>query len=134
MMSLLRPLQLCAITALAFTLLVACGGGAKLDDRVLQLSVTYSAEGPILATMQGDRGAATSGATVECRLTTEGKPLVGQATADQFGAFEMTLDHTEFPDRLPSADEYREFNETIECRPKGGSWETPLRQPVIRVS
>ena len=114
-------------------LIAACGGGEKLDARVLELSVTYSAEGPILAMMTGERGSATSGATVECRLTIEDRPLVGQATADQFGAFEMTLDHTKFPDRLPTADEYATYNETIECRSRGGSWESPLRQPVIRV-
>lgn len=115
-------------------LLVACGGGEKLDGRVLELSLTYSSEGPILAEMHGDRGAATSGATVECRLTTGDKPLVGQATANQFGAFEMTLDHTQFPDRLPTADEFTSYNETIECRPAGGSWEHPLKQPVLRVN
>ena len=121
------------LAILVLPILSACGGGEKLDARVLELSVTYSAEGPILAMMTGERGAATSGATVECRLTLDDKPLVGQATADQFGAFEMTLDHTEFPDRLPGADEYATYNETIECRPRGGSWESPLRQPVIRV-
>ena len=120
--------------ALLALFLVGCGGGEKLDGRVLELSVTYNAEGPILATMNGDRGAATGGATVECRLTNGDKPLVGQATANQFGAFEMTLDHTLFPDRLPSADEFGTYNETIECRPRGGSWESPLKQPVIRVN
>lgn len=114
-------------------LFVACGGGEKLDARVLELSITYSAEGPILAMMTGARGAATTGVTVECRLTTGDKPLVGQATADQFGAFEMTLDHTEFPERAPGAEQFATFNDTIECRPRGGSWESPLRQPVIRI-
>jgi len=114
--------------------LVACGGGKKLDGRVLELSITYSTEGPVLATMKGERGAATGGATIECRLTAGDKPLVGQATANQFGAFDMTLDHTKFPDGLPTADEYATYNETIECRPRGGSWVSPLRQPVIRVS
>ena len=126
-----KPLYLLALLALLF---VACGGGKKLDARVLELSVTYSAEGPVLATMTGERGAATSGATIECRLTSEGKPLVGQATANQFGAFDMTLDHTKFPDRLPTAADFAGYNETIECRPRGGSWESPLRQPVIRIS
>ena len=115
-------------------LLAACGGGEKLDARVLELSVTYSAGGPVAAEMSGDPGAATSGTTVECRLTGEDKPVVGEAVANEFGAFEMTLDHTEFPQRLPSADEYTTYNDTIECRPKGGSWENPLRQPVIRVN
>ncbi len=123
-----------SLLAVLSMVLVACGGGEKLDGRVLELSVTYSAEGPVLAMMHGDRGAATGGATVECRLTTGDKPLVGQATANEFGAFEMTLDHTEFPDRLPTADEFSTYNETIECRPSGGSWETPLKQPVLRVS
>ena len=108
-------------------------GGEKLDARVLELTITYSAEGPILATVTGDRGAATGGATIECRLATGEKPLLGQSTANQFGAFEMTLDHTELPDRIPSADEFPTFNETVECRPSGGDWESPLRQPVIRV-
>ena len=120
--------------ALLTVFLVACGGGERLDARVLELSVTYSAQGPVLAEMHGDRGAVTGGATVECRLTAGEKPVVGQATANQFGAFEMTLDHTQFPDRLPSADEFATYNETIECRPRGGSWENPLKQPVVRVS
>lgn len=125
--------QLCLLVLLSLVL-PACGGGEKLDGRVLELSLTYSADGPVLAEMRGDRGAATGGATVECRLTTGDKPLVGQATADQFGAFEMTLDHTKFPDRLPTADEFLDYNDNIECRPRGGSWESPLKQPVIRVS
>lgn len=129
----MRRSRLWMLVSLVPLLLASCGGGEKLDARVLELSVTYSVEGPILAMMTGARGAATSGATVECRLTADDKPLVGQATADQFGAFEMTLDHTEFPDRAPGADEYATFNDTIECRPRGGSWESPLRQPVIRI-
>lgn len=133
-MTVLRRLSLQRAALLLLLFVVACGGGERLDARVLELSVTYSATGPVLATMTGDRGAATSGTTVECRLTTRDRPLVGQATADQFGAFEMTLDHTKFPDRLPSADEYATYNETIECRPQGGSWERPLKQPVIRVN
>ncbi len=115
-------------------LLVACGGGEKLDDRVLQLSVTYTSEGAIKAEMVGDRGAATSGKNVECRLTTGDKPIVGQTTANEFGAFQMALDHTAFPERIPSGEAFKTFNETIECRPRGGSWVSPLRQPLIRVN
>src|SRR5690606_7029858 len=69
-------------------LLVACGGGGpQLDARVLQLSVSYTVEGPSSAELRGDTGAASAGAEVECRLTTDGKPLVGEATANEVGAF-----------------------------------------------
>ena len=115
-------------------LLAACGGGARLDDRVLQLSVVYSVEGPVHAEMIGSRGAASAGREIECRLTTGDKPIVGEAVADEVGAFRMELDHTLFPERVPSADEYREFNKSIECRPSGGSWVHPLRPPSLRVT
>jgi hypothetical protein len=116
------------------SLLAACGGGgAQLDARVLELSLVYSVQGPTMARMSGERGAATAGATVECRLATGDKPMLGETTANEFGAFEMTLDHGAFPRRVPTADEFRSFNETVECRPAGGSWVSPLKQPVLRV-
>lgn len=115
-------------------LLAACGGGGpRLDDRVLQLSITYTVDGPASAELTGSRGAATAGADVECRLTTDGEPLVGEATANQFGAFTMPLDHTRFPPRIPNAEEFKTFNEIIECRPDGGQWVSPLRPPLVRV-
>jgi hypothetical protein len=119
---------------LAILLPAACGGGgAQLDARVLELSLVYSAQGPTMAQMTGERGAATAGATVECRLASGEKPILGEATANEFGAFEMTLDHSAFPRRVPTADEFRSFNETVECRPAGGSWVNPLKQPVLQV-
>lgn len=120
--------------ALLALLLAACGGGARLDDRVLQLSMVYTVEGPVRAEMIGTRGAASAGREVECRLTTGDKPIVGKAVADDVGAFRMELDHTLFPERIPTADEYRTFNQTIECRPIGGSWVHPLRQPSLQVN
>jgi hypothetical protein len=121
--------------SLLIALIAACGeGGAQLDARVLQLSVDYSAQGPTMARMTGERGAATAGATIECRLATGGKPSLGETTANEFGAFEMTLDHAAFPQRVPVGDEFRAFNETVECRPRGGSWVSPLRQPVLRIA
>jgi hypothetical protein len=122
-----------ALLLALLSLLAACGGGAKLDDRVLQLALTYTAEGPVEARMIGERGAATADTMVECRLTTGDKPLVGQATANEIGAFDMELDHAEFPERIPSTAEFTTFNETIECRPEGGAWVNPLRQPLLRV-
>ncbi len=133
LMRILLPSHRAAMIPLLL-LLVACGGGAKLDDRVLQLSMTYTAEGPIEARMIGERGAATADVTVECRLTSGDRPSLGEATANEIGAFEMELDHTKFPERLPSAEEFRTFNETIECRPEGGEWVNPLRQPALRVN
>jgi hypothetical protein len=130
MMLVRRAALLLALPAL----LVACGGGAQLDDRVLQLSMTYTAGGPVEARMVGERGAATADTMVECRLTTGDKPLVGQTTANEIGAFVMELDHTKFPERIPSTAEFATFNETIECRPEGGAWVNPLRQPNLRVN
>lgn len=126
--------QLVLSLALLGLLLAGCGGGGpKLDARVLGLSVVYSANGPVSAEMTAGRGAATANADVECRLTTGDKPIIGTATANQFGAFTMPLDYTAFPQRVPTADEFRTFNDTVECRPQGGDWVTPLRPPQIRV-
>lgn len=123
------------VIAVCAVLLAACGGGGpQLDARVLQLSISYTVEGPASAELRGDTGAAAAGAEVECRLTTDGEPKVGEATANEVGAFTMELDHTRFPERIPNAEEFSTFNEIIECRPKGGSWDSPLRPPEIRVS
>lgn len=123
---------------LPFTMLLLAlagcgGGGAELDARVLQLSVGYSVDGPASATMSGGQGAASGGAEVECRMAEGNEQIIGEATADEVGAFEMELDPSAFPQRVPDADAFSRFNETVECRPEGGSWIHPLRQPQISI-
>ena len=130
----MRLIHSVVLLTIVGALLASCdGGGEKLDARVLELSLVYSAEGPVMARMVGDRGAATAGANVECRLANGDKTMLGEAVANEFGAFEMELDHTAFPERVPTAEEFRTFNETVECRPSGGAWVNPLKQPVLRV-
>lgn len=119
---------------LAGLLLNGCGGGGpEIDARVLQLSLTYSIDGPRAGTVNGDKGAATSGAEVECRLTGGDKPQIGTATAGETGAFEMDLDLASLPQQLPDGDTYNQLNESVECRSGDGSWKHPLRQPVLQI-
>lgn len=131
----MRVVRMLMLGMVTLMVIAACGGdgGPKLDDRVLQLSITYSINGPTRAEMIGGRGAAATNSTVECRMTTGDEPVIGQATADQFGAFTMPLDQTAFPAQPPTADEYKTFNETVECHVEDGPWVSPLKQPVIRI-
>lgn len=120
--------------ALIVLLIAGCGGGGpQVDNRVLQLSISYSAGGPVAAQMSGGRGAASAGSIVECRMSEGDGDVIGSATANQFGAFTMALEHTAFPERAPSAEEFQTFNEIIECRIEGGPWRHPLRQPQIQI-
>lgn len=115
-------------------LLAACGGGGpQIDNRVLQLSISYDSSGPTNAQITGGRGAAASGAAIECRVTTGDQPTVGRSTANEFGAFTMALDHEEFPERPPGVTDFEDFNDVIECRPEDGSWTNPLRPPQVRI-
>lgn len=115
-------------------LLAACGGGGpSLDNRVLQLNLTYSISGPVEAILSGGNGAAAAGAEVECRLTASGRPVVGVAVASDTGAFEMELDLELLPQQLPDNDTFQRLNDTVECRSGSGSWSNPLRQPVLRI-
>lgn len=115
-------------------IIAGCGGGGpQIDNRVLQLSISYSTGGPVAAQMSGGRGAASAGSSIECRIADGERDVIGRATANQFGAFTMELDHTAFPERAPSAEEFRTFNEVVECRIEGGSWRHPLRPPQIQI-
>lgn len=120
---------------LLLTLLLAgCGGGGpRIDARVLQLQLAYSIDGPTAALVTGGDGAASAGSDVECRLTGSGRPQVGASVANDTGAFEMQLDLNLLPQQLPDAETFEQLNESIECRSGSGSWEHPLRQPVLRV-
>src|SRR5690606_3376900 len=103
------------LISVLLTLVVACrNSGPKLDDRVLQLSITYSTDGPRSAQMTGGRGAASPQHTVECRIASGDKPIIGRATSDPFGAFTMELDYRDLPKRPPTVDDYDSFNEIIE--------------------
>ena len=114
--------------------LVACGGGGPtLDNRVLQLNLTYSFSGPTAAMLNGGDGAAAAGSDVECRLTAGGRPVIGLAVASETGAFEMELDLDLLPQQLPDSETFHRLNETVECRSGSGSWTNPLRQPVLRI-
>jgi hypothetical protein len=127
----LRVVLIAILTGLIFT---ACGGGGPtLDNRVLQLRMTYSITGPIEAVMAGDTGAATAGAEIECRLTASGRPVLGTAIASDTGSFEMQLDLELLPRQLPDGETFHSLNETVECRSGSGSWTNPLRQPVLRI-
>lgn len=123
------------LTVMLIALVIAgCGGGGpQIDNRVLQLSISYSTGGPVAAQMSGGRGAASSGSSIECRMSEGDDDVIGRATANQFGAFTMELDHTAFPERAPSAEEFGTFNEIVECRIEGGPWRNPLRQPQIQI-
>lgn len=114
--------------------LASCGGsGPSLDNRVLQLNLTYSISGPVEAIISGATGAAAAGAEVQCRLTASGRPVVGVAVASDTGSFDMELDLELLPQQLPDTDTFRRLNETVECRSGSGSWSNPLRQPVLRI-
>lgn len=115
-------------------LLVGCGGGGpSIDARVLQLQLTYSIDGPTSALVTGGDGAVSSGSDVECRLTGGGRPQVGTSVANDTGGFEMQLDLELLPQQLPDSETFERLNESVECRSGSGSWENPLRQPVLRV-
>ena len=129
-----RKLSVSLLITLAVSLLAACGGDdASLDARVMQLSLTYSMQGPSTASMSGGSGAASAGALVECRYAEGDQPLLGSATANDVGAFEMTLDPAPFPQKLPSTQEYSTLNELVECRTGGGGWVTALRQVKLAI-
>lgn len=126
-------LRVVLTTILIGLVLTACGdGGPSLDARVLQLHLTYSIEGPTEAIMQGTGGAAATGSTVECRLTAEGRPVLGTAVANETGSFDMPLDLDLLPQRIPNAETFRQLNDMVECRSGTGSWVNPLRQPLVR--
>lgn len=121
------------LIVLLAVIVASCRGGTELDARVLQLSIAYSADGPVAAEIIGGRGAASGTTDVECRLAEGDQQIIGLATSNQFGGFTMPLDQTAFPQRIPTADEFATFNEIVECRPEGGSWVHPLQQPSIMV-
>jgi hypothetical protein len=83
--------------------------------------------------MSGGSGAASAGALVECRYAEGEQPLIGSAAADDVGAFEISLDPTPFPRKLPSTEEYATFNERVECRTGDGGWVTALRQVKLAI-
>lgn len=119
---------------LILLVLAACGGsGPSLDNRVLQMNLTYSINGPVEAILRGSEGAAAAGAEVECRLTASGRPVVGAALASDTGSFDMELDLELLPQQLPDSDTFQRLNESVECRSGSGSWSSPLRQPVLRI-
>ncbi len=122
------------MTILVGVALSACGGGGpSIDARVLQLNLTYSFDGPTKAVLSAGNGAASAGSAVECRLTANGKPVIGTAVAGETGAFEMALDIEQLPQQLPDNDTFRRLNETVECRSGDGPWANPLRQPLLKI-
>lgn len=123
------------IAGIAISLVLsACGGGGPtIDARVLQLHLTYSITGPTEAILVGETGAAAAGADIECRLTASGRPVIGTAVASDTGSFDMDLDLELLPQQLPDTDTFRRLNETVECRSGSGSWEHPLRQPILTI-
>ncbi len=126
-------LQSLLLATMVVFLLAGCRGGEELDNRLLQLSLVYSIEGPKSGTMDGTTGAATGGAEVECRMAEGEKLLIGSTTANERGAFLMDLDASFFPPRLPGSDDFQLLNETVECRPAGGAWSHPLKPAKIEI-
>lgn len=128
----------CSLTLLIAGLLAlplaGCrGSDPSLDARVMQLALTYSITGPSSAMMSGGSGAASSGALVECRFADGEQPVIGSATADDIGAFEIPLDASVFPAKLPSTTEYGRLNALVECRAGGGGWVSALRQVRLAI-
>lgn len=114
--------------------LAACGGSdPSLDARVMQLGLVYSVTGPASAMMSGGSGAAAGGALVECRYADGEQPVIGSATANDVGAFEIPLDASVFPAKLPSTAEYGQLNELVECRSGDGGWVSALRQVRLAI-
>jgi hypothetical protein len=118
---------------LALSLTACRGSDPSLDARVMQLALVYSVTGPSSAMMSGGSGAASGGAQVECRYADGEQPVIGTATANETGAFEMPLDASVFPAKLPSTAEYAELNEMVECRAGDGGWVSALRQVRLAI-
>jgi hypothetical protein len=83
--------------------------------------------------MSGGSGAASSGAVVECRYADGEQPVIGSATANETGAFEVSLDASVFPAKLPSTAEYEQLNAMVECRAGDGGWVSALRQVRLAI-
>jgi hypothetical protein len=122
--------------ALVVTFLLIRSGGddaATLDATKITLELSYPVDAAPIATLNGQPGAASDGATIACRATS-GKQRIGQGEAGDDGAFDVPLDAAQWPLDALTRENYTTLNQTLECRAGTGDWVQPLRQPRVKIN
>ena len=132
---LLLALGLFAAALVVILILVARAGssGDTLDARLLTLELAYPAGQPVVASIEGQPGAAPGGTTITCRAA-DGNLRLGRATASDDGSFNVQLDPSPWPLETLTGDGAKTLNDRVECRSGSGDWVSPLRQPRVRIN
>lgn len=125
-------------SALLMILLLAvsanCGGSdVKLDATKLTLEFAYRLEGEPTANLEGQPGAAPSGASIVCRRAADHDWRLGDGEAAADGSFDIPLDARPFPLDEISSETFNTLNDAVQCRAESGPWVSPLRQPRIAI-
>jgi hypothetical protein len=115
-------------------LIITAGGDeTELEATRMTLGLIYPTSGEPTANVEGQPGAAPSGARITCRSTSDDSRL-GEGRAADDGSFDIALDPTLWPlDALTGA-AYQQLNTTLECRAATGPWTQPLRPPRVAVN
>jgi hypothetical protein len=109
-------------------------GGGQLAGALMTLELRYPLTSEPVAFMDGQRGAAPSGALVICRTVAQPHLRLGEGTADADGSFRVELDPSPWPLDSLGSDLYNQLNSSIECRADRGDWVRPLRPPRVSVA
>jgi hypothetical protein len=130
----LALLALAAAAGVTIGLIITAGGDeTELEATRMTLELIYPTSGEPSANVEGQPGAAPSGARITCRSTSDDSRL-GEGRAADDGSFDIALDPTLWPlDALTGA-AYQQLNTTLECRAATGPWTQPLRPPRVAVN
>lgn len=108
--------------------------GQQLLGARMTLELSYPLTSDPVAFMEGQAGAAPSGATITCRTATQPNLRLGDGTAADDGSFRVDLDSSPWPLDSLGSDLYNQLNSSIECRAGTGEWVQPLRPPRVSVA
>jgi hypothetical protein len=134
--SIVLAIVLVTFAALLAVVLIASrgGSGTRLDATKLTLELTYSSDEFPTVNLEGQPEAAPAGARIVCRREDDADFRIGDGVAGEDGSFDLPLDGRAFPDDVPTNDEFRTLNQSVECRADEGSWVQPLRPARISVN
>jgi len=108
--------------------------GERLVGARMTLELSYPVTDDPLAVMEGQPGAAPSGAAVACRTFAQPNLRLGEGVAAGDGSFRIELDPAPWPLESLGSDLYNQLNSSIECRAGTGDWVRPLRPPRVSVA